>query len=300
MVTDVASVKMAAADLSEAHRAEVMSYIRFAQGKRQLRLKSVRSCFQDVVEGRLTEDTYTADEVTDLLSGLQAAVLSEVELELLNSAHTNVLLLQQLFLQSQHWHLTLHTDVSELENRELLERVAELERGQDPAPSSASKPRLTPIEGPAQLLHAEIARLQEENDKLRGRLRALEGRVTSALEEKDHALQELRRAAHTHQEKEAPPPRDVSQLEDALSSLKVELQKTVGEHGATQRKMEEDLTGTKHQLLRVREQLALAERELDRKFQETAAYRNMKDILSKKNEQIKELRRKLAGYEPQD
>ncbi|XP_073468170.1 leucine zipper transcription factor-like protein 1 [Aquarana catesbeiana] len=299
MVTEKASVKMAAVDLSEAHRAEVMSYIRFAQGKRQLRLKSVRSCFQDVVEGRLTEDTYTAEEVTDLLSGLQAAVLSEVELELLNSAHTNVLLLQQLFLQSQHWHLTLHTDVSELENRQLLERVAELERGQDPAPSSAPKPRLTPIEGPAQLLHAEISRLQEENDKLRGRLRTLEGRVTSALEDKDHALQELRRKAD-HQEKEAPPPRDVSQLEDALSSLKVELQKTVGEHSAAQRKMEEDLTGTKHQLLRVREQLALAERELDRKFQETAAYRNMKDILSKKNEQIKELRRKLAGYEPQD
>ncbi|XP_040191679.1 leucine zipper transcription factor-like protein 1 [Rana temporaria] len=296
MVTEKASVKMAAVELSEAHRAEVMSYIRFAQGKRQLRLKSVRSCFQDVVEGRLTEDTYTAEEVTDLLSGLQAAVLSEVELELLNSAHTNVLLLQQLFLQSQHWHLTLHTDVSELENRQLLERVAELERGQDPAPSSAH-PRLTPIEGPAQLLHAEISRLQEENDKLRGRLRTLEGRVTSALEDKNHALQELRRTAH---QEEAPPPRDVSQLEDALSSLKVELQKTVGEHSATQRKMEEDLTGTKHQLLRVREQLALAERELDRKFQETAAYRNMKDILGKKNEQIKELRRKLADYEPQD
>lgn len=302
MVTEKASVKMAAVELSEAHRAEVMSYIRFAQGKRQLRLKSVRSCFQDVVEGRLTEDTYTAEEVTDLLSGLQAAVLSEVELELLNSAHTNVLLLQQLFLQSQHWHLTLHTDVSELENRQLLERVAELERGQDPAPASAhpsSKPRLTPIEGPAQLLHAEISRLQEENDKLRGRLRTLEGRVTSALEDKNHALQELRRTAQQEKE-EAPPPRDVSQLEDALSSLKVELQKTVGEHSATQRKMEEDLTGTKHQLLRVREQLALAERELDRKFQETAAYRNMKDILGKKNEQIKELRRKLADYEPQD
>ncbi|CAI9580941.1 unnamed protein product [Staurois parvus] len=281
-----------------------MSYIRFAQGKRQLRVKSVRSCFQDVLEGRLTEETYTAEEVRDLLSGLQGAVLSEVELELLNSAHTNVLLLQQLLLQAQHWHLTLHTDVSELENRQLLERVAELERGQDPAPSSAPKPRLTPIDGPpaqllhAQLLHAEIARLQEENDKLRGRFRTLEGRVTSALEDKNHAqtaLQELRL-----REKEAPPPRDVTQLEDALSSLKVELQKTVGEHSASQRKIEEDLTGTKHQLLRVREQLALAERELDRKFQETAAYRNMKDMLSKKNEQIKELRRKLSNYETQD
>lgn len=291
------------AELSEQHRAEVVSYIRFAGGKRQLRLKSVRSCFQDVMEGRLVEDTYTAEEVSELLCGLQSAVLSELELELLNSAHTNVLLLQQLFLQAQHWHLTLHTDISELENRQLLEQVAELERSQDSAPSSAPtvpKPRLAPLDGPSQLLHAEIARLQEDNDKLRGRLRTVEGQVTSALDEKKNseaALRELRRLV---QEQEAPPPRDVTHLEDALSSLKVEFQKTVGEHSASQRQLEENLTGTKHQLLRVQEQLSMAERELDRKFQETAAYRNMKDMLSKKNEQIKELRRKLGPYEPQD
>ncbi|KAM5125055.1 leucine zipper transcription factor-like protein 1 [Mantella aurantiaca] len=288
------------AELSEQHRAQVVSYIRFAQGKRQLRLKSVRSCFQDVTEGRLTEDTYTAEEVTELLRGLQSAVLSELELELLNSAHTNVLLLQQLFLQAQHWHLPLHTDISELENRQLLEQVAELEKGPDPAPNPAPKPRLAPLDGPSQLLHAHIARLQEDNDRLRGRLRTLEGQVTSTLDDKKSAECALRDLRRLVQEQEAPPPRDLTHLEDALSSLKVEFQKTVGEHNASQRQLEGDLTGAKHQLLRVQEQLTMAERELNYKFQETAAYRNMKDMLSKKNEQIKELRRKLANYEPQD
>lgn len=33
--------------------------------------------------------------------------------------------------------------------------------------------------------------------------------------------------------------------------------------------------------------------ELEKKFQQTAAYRNMKEILTKKNEQIKELRKQL-------
>lgn len=36
--------------------------------------------------------------------------------------------------------------------------------------------------------------------------------------------------------------------------------------------------------------------ELEKKFQQTAAYRNMKEILTKKNDQIKDLRKRLAKY----
>lgn len=37
-------------------------------------------------------------------------------------------------------------------------------------------------------------------------------------------------------------------------------------------------------------------KELEKKFQQTAAYRNMKEILTKKNEQIKDLRKRLQRY----
>ena len=66
---------------------------------------------------RLVEDTYTLDEVTDMLDGLCAVVRGEVESELINAAHTNVLLLRQVFSQAEKWHLKLQADISELENR---------------------------------------------------------------------------------------------------------------------------------------------------------------------------------------
>ena len=44
------------------------------------------------------------------------------------------------------------------------------------------------------------------------------------------------------------------------------------------------------------EQLELTEKELDKKFRETGAYKNLRDMLAKKNEQIKELRKKLGKY----
>lgn len=40
--------------------------------------------------------------------------------------------------------------------------------------------------------------------------------------------------------------------------------------------------------------------ELDKKFSETTQYNNMKKMLAKKNEQLKEIRSKLRRYEPSD
>ena len=70
-----------------------------------------------VVYCRLVEETFTVDEVREMLEGLQAVVGGEVETELINTAHTNVLLLRQLFSQADKFFLRLQTDISELENR---------------------------------------------------------------------------------------------------------------------------------------------------------------------------------------
>lgn len=66
---------------------------------------------------RLVEETFTVDEVRDMLDGLQVVVRGEVEMELINTAHTNVLLLRQLFSQAEKFYLRLQSDISELENR---------------------------------------------------------------------------------------------------------------------------------------------------------------------------------------
>ena len=71
----------------------------------------------NIFPSRLVDDTYTLDEVTDMLDELCAVVRGEVDSELINSSHTNVLLLRQVFSQAEKWHLKLQADISELENR---------------------------------------------------------------------------------------------------------------------------------------------------------------------------------------
>ena len=48
---------------------------------------------------RLLDDTFTIEEVEEILKDIDSMVETEVETELFGAARTNVLLLQQIFLQ---------------------------------------------------------------------------------------------------------------------------------------------------------------------------------------------------------
>ncbi|XP_055737034.1 leucine zipper transcription factor-like protein 1 isoform X2 [Salvelinus fontinalis] len=289
---------MAEFGFNEHHQNEAINYMRFARSKRIIRLKTIDSCFEDLKDSRLVEETFTVDEVRDMLDGLQLVVRGEVETELINTAHTNVLLLRQLFSQAEKFYLRLQTDISELENRELLEQVAEFENTEFKTPNKTnqeiSKPKLAPLNegGVSELLNKEISRLQEENNKLKGRLRTLETQAMGALDEKtraERALKDLQKVKGEQQE--------ITSLEDTVAALQEDYQKSLSVNAASQRDLQDNLVSAKHDLLRVQEQLSLAEKELDRKFQQTSAYRNMKEILTKKNEQIKDIRKRLSKYE---
>uniref|UniRef100_A0A8C7CLL1 Leucine zipper transcription factor-like protein 1 n=1 Tax=Oncorhynchus kisutch TaxID=8019 RepID=A0A8C7CLL1_ONCKI len=191
----------------------------FACSKRAIRLKTIDSCFEDLKDSRLVDKTFTVDEVRDMLDGLKLVVRGEVETELVNTAHTNMLLLRQLFSQAEKFYLRLQTDISELENRWAVEWLG---RGVHLGRSLKVHPLKCFVSFPKMATRSQ----------------------------------------------------EITSLEDT-----------------------DNLVSAKHDLLRVQEQLALAEKELDRKFQQTSAYRNMKEILTKKNEHIKDTRKRQEKYE---
>ena len=85
---------------------------------------------EDTKEVRINDDTFTVDEVEEIIEAVKEAVSSEVETELLNTSHTNILLLKQLFSQAEKWHLNLDTDMSELENKDLLDAIKKWEEAE--------------------------------------------------------------------------------------------------------------------------------------------------------------------------
>ncbi|XP_038078645.1 leucine zipper transcription factor-like protein 1 isoform X2 [Patiria miniata] len=296
--------------VNDHHQESLVNYMRFSRYKRSQNLRGVEGCFQDLKDSRLTEDTFTADEVTDMLDGLEAVVRGEVESELINTAHTNVLLLRQLFQQAEKWHLKLIADISELENRELIEMIADFEESQFSGKAMTGKPtfemkRLDPMAGEGeQLLHAEIARLSEENKKMKERLKQVEARATGALEERSRMAADLHSTqdelGNLRSRKPVKDSGDLSELENQMSAVKSQMEKNLQLSSQKADTLEGDLVQTKHKLLEMQEQLEMTEKELEKKFSQTGAYKNLKSMLSKKNDQIKELRSRLRTYEPDD
>ncbi|KAK2146252.1 hypothetical protein LSH36_622g00032 [Paralvinella palmiformis] len=297
--------------LNEHHQNIVVNYLRFARYQRTQRLRAVDLSFQDLKDSRLIEDTFTIDEVTEMLDGLLSVVRGEVDLELINTTHTNVLLLRQLFQQSEKWHLKLQADISELENRELLEQIKNFEEQEFSAASRDSDSkvmgRLEPLNesGATSLLQMEIERVQDENAKLQERLRQVEAQAVAAQKERTNLQQALDKAKAELNGLQGRQPQDGCSSEfDALrkqmSGLKSDLEVNEEVSRKSSSMLTDDLTQTKHELLKIKEMLEMTEKELEKKVSQTAPFRNLKSMLQKKNEQIKDLRRRLSKYESLD
>ncbi|XP_014770725.1 leucine zipper transcription factor-like protein 1 [Octopus bimaculoides] len=292
--------------LNEHHQAQVLAYMRFVRFHRSQQLRAISSCFNDVKCSRLTEDTYTNYEVEELLDGLLQVIRGDMESELINMAHTNILLLRQMFQQSENWHLKLKADISELENVELLEKIKLFEEQEFSSKKKDSPVRvkLMPMNesGGSDLLQMRITELEEENARLKQKLSRLEGQAIDVLNQKEKLSERL--ILSEKQLKNIPnwqhqkPDNDevIQDLEKQMTDLKTELQMNQN----TQPKLlavESDLSVTKQELLKVNEMLELAEKEMEKKVSQTAPFKNLKSMLQKKNEQIKELRQRLSKYE---
>lgn len=89
-------------------------------------------------------------------------------------------------------------------------------------------------------------------------------------------------------------------LKKRISELKSAFDENLATNSNEKSQLETDLSQTKFRLLEIKQQLEASEKELEKKFSQTAAYQNMKKMLVKKNDQIKQLRQRIGKYEPAD
>jgi len=66
---------------------------------------------------RLLDETYTKEEVMDILNNLEKIMENEIKGELSAYTSTNLLMMYQFFQQAEKWHLRLNLDISEIQNK---------------------------------------------------------------------------------------------------------------------------------------------------------------------------------------
>jgi len=155
--------------LNEHHVNQFVDILRFSRLRRTQLLNDIGLIFDEESEKELNDTTYNKNEVEQIIKSIKDVVKSFVENEVLNINHMNVLLLQQFCKQAEFWHLNLLANISELENRQLLNSIKQFEEEQFLKNKLLKQTtgKLEPLinEGPVGILKKEIEDLKKENEQ---------------------------------------------------------------------------------------------------------------------------------------
>jgi hemerythrin-like domain-containing protein len=88
----------------------------------------------------------------------------------------------------------------------------------------------------------------------------------------------------------------LSQYENDDDLLNQQLEETARLYNNKELSFNQTLETNEKRLKEIQYALSLAENELDKKFNQTNTYINMKKIIEQKNQQIRELRQQLSNY----
>ena len=243
-------------DVNEHHEEILREYLRYFREQKTVGLRSFRSIGDDFKVRHLADESMmTVKEIEDLLDEFLSLLEKEFEQEFTHQYRVNSLLIKQFFHQAEHWFLKLTPNFDQLENRRLIDLIRDYEQHQLPKKKSDL---LDPINDTKStiLLKTEIQKLQQLNQQLKTRLMQYET-------DDDRLTHQLDENTRLHSTKEA--------------------------------SFHQTLASNEKRLRDVQHALSLAENELEKKFNQTNTYMNMKKILEQKNQQIRELRQQLAG-----
>jgi len=247
--------------------------MRFFRSKRDVALQALDTDFEDVRNDRLFEDMYSQDDVSDILESLNNMVKGNMRQELATTVNMTVLLLKQLFEGADEQGVHLSMDTGIVEDESLLKEVESMRLDVPAAVKRSGTGKLTSIKDEHQRLVDETGRLGETNKQLQDRFTQLQAQCSKILQEKSALSQEvsfLRQQLSMQEEsKSQAKDTDISaDLQNELSSLKAEL----SEANAAQ----------------------------DRRVMETRQFQQLRGMLSQRNSQLSDLRRRLAKYENMD
>ncbi|ORX49033.1 hypothetical protein BCR36DRAFT_584140 [Piromyces finnis] len=158
--------------LNEHHVNQFVDILRFSRLRRSQLLNDINLIYEEESEKELYDTTYNKNEVEQIINNIRDVVKNFVENEVLNINHMNVLLLQQFCKQAEFWHLNLLANISELENRQLLNNIKQFEEEQfhkNKLMKQQTTNKLEPLinEGPVGILKKEIEELQKENKQIK-------------------------------------------------------------------------------------------------------------------------------------
>ncbi|KAG1685882.1 hypothetical protein DVH05_019612 [Phytophthora capsici] len=246
--------------VSEHHQEELGKFLKFFRSRLKTHLENVEADFEDTRSDRLSsEEVYSQKDVQEAIKSLCFAVKANIRSELQDTINMMALLLRQIFLEAEDSDLALDLDIAMVEDKELLDRVEQL---------SVSEWINGDSRGAVQ-----VGALPKSNPK---------GRADA--EAKDKLEKQLQHEQEQHEE----------EIRAAKITSKQEQEAMEAAHTKELRKLQRKLE-------KANERVEELEKQVDDGRQhvaQTSQFQSMKRMVTTKNQQLQDLRRRLQRYEP--
>jgi leucine zipper transcription factor-like protein 1 len=270
--------------LSDAHKHEIARFIAHFRSTRERHVREMVDLITEVQEDRVTEEILQRGDVYEIFNDAKEQVAmrqrDQFEAETLRSAAHLATILG--FAQAAG--VELEADVNTVEDSSRCQAVANVSAmigAPRPAPAAS---RLQPMEavvgGGASA--QEIRDLKLENRQMLDRYQQMQKQVSDLLKERSMLTDELEGVKAT------------------FLGLKEQMLMGGAQGAAASDSMEMELMNARAQLDNKTAELEGMSNELNKRVGDSSQFKEMRSIISKKNQQIKEMRARLAMYEPMD
>eukprot|EP00164_Ancoracysta_twista_P005809 GFYU01007985.1.p1 GENE.GFYU01007985.1~~GFYU01007985.1.p1 ORF type:complete len:297 (+),score=85.95 GFYU01007985.1:69-959(+) len=290
----------AVADLSEYNKENILKYIRYARIKRDQHMKEVDLVFDDMRDG-LYMDSYSTDEVAGVLGDAQNNIRSALQTELLAQSQVVVAVMKQMFMEADKHSVSLFVDTSSLEDRSVLDQMKRLENAAFGAGTASSR-KLDSI-GSQKGLVEENQSLKDELEQFRDRFAKLQAQCTDILKEKSNMTADIRRLEEDLQDARsgiASGQGQVQQMQSRMADMQHEQGQLSQLSAQEVNQLRAELSNCQMALQRQNQEVDELNNQLAGRVNDTRQFKQLKDMITKKNDQVRDLRERLRRYEPDE
>lgn len=261
--------------------------------KRDLYVTEIGHIFKDMRESRLFEDVYSKDDVEEILSELMTSVRDSVKRDLEATTSMSALVLEQVLSAADDGGVSVAVDMSKTEDSGSISRIRDLASAAgigalgDLDVKRKNVVKLESMREEHNRLVADNLRLAEESAALRERYEAMQAAASAANRDKADAVAKLQ-AAHA----------EAAALRAGASEAAA-VAATAAAHAAEIESLRSELARLHAQAEGAKTRALTAEKEREASVNSSKAFLMLKQLLTRKNAQLAELRAKVKKYEPE-
>lgn len=272
-------------DLHEIHQAQISRYFQLLKAKRNQHVQECEDIIAEIHETRCQEDVYNSGDMMGLVDACSATVVTHVNEEYERVVGGTAVLIASLLAGAESCGLEVDCDISAVQDEAQLQRIQKNDGSRKLLSKKSTLPQLAPVYSNNPDVVREMQALKEENQQWADKLARVQAQVEEVIQERERLALELDSAVMNLESLKTTQLQGYVHPEQDAYLQEVEGRLSMEQATLIQKSAEVEEMRTKKESMFV---------------QESAQFKELKKVIAKKNMQIKELRQKLARYEPDD